>query len=120
MPGPPPFGPLLTRRGFLGSSAGLAAAAWLPRFPGAELSPGCDRIAVTAARWDQVVRPMLSSRYHRLHHCLFHYVRNNWPSLTPAQRDKYEGMLRDFEAAYERVIDTIIEDLERDEAQGGE
>lgn len=38
-------------------------------------------------------------------------------SLTPAQREKYEGMLRDFEAAYERVIDTIIEDLERDEAQ---
>jgi hypothetical protein len=87
MPGPPRFGPLLTRRGFLGSSAGLAAAAWLPRFPGAELSPGCDRIAVTAAKWDQVVRPMLSSRYHRLHHCLFHYVRNNWPSLTPAQRN---------------------------------
>jgi transcriptional regulator with XRE-family HTH domain len=41
-------------------------------------------------------------------------------SLTPAQREKYEGMLRDFEAAYERVIDTIIEDLERDEARGDE
>lgn len=41
-------------------------------------------------------------------------------SLTPAQREKYEGMLRDFEAAYERVIDTIIEDLERDQAPKGE
>lgn len=41
-------------------------------------------------------------------------------TLTPAQREKYEGMLRDFEAAYERVIDTIIEDLERDEAQRDE
>lgn len=38
-------------------------------------------------------------------------------SLTPAQREKYEGMLRDFEAAYERVIDTIIDELERDEAK---
>lgn len=37
-------------------------------------------------------------------------------SLTPAQRERYEGMLRDFESAYERVIDTIIDDLERQEA----
>ena len=41
-------------------------------------------------------------------------------SLTPAQREKYQGMLRDFEAAYERVIDTIIEDLERDAAERDE
>lgn len=41
-------------------------------------------------------------------------------SLTPAQREKYEGMLRDFEAAYVRVIDTILEDLERDEADRGD
>lgn len=33
-------------------------------------------------------------------------------SLTPAQRERYEGMLGDFENAYERVIDTIIADLE--------
>jgi hypothetical protein len=33
-------------------------------------------------------------------------------SLSPAQRERYEGMLGDFESAYERVIDTIIADLE--------
>lgn len=33
-------------------------------------------------------------------------------SLTPAQREKYEGLLGDFETAYERVIDTIIDDLD--------
>jgi len=41
-------------------------------------------------------------------------------TLTSLQRQKYEGMLRDFEAAYERVIDTIIDDLERDEAHRDE
>lgn len=33
-------------------------------------------------------------------------------SLTPAQREHLEGMLTDFEAAYERVVDTILADLE--------
>lgn len=33
-------------------------------------------------------------------------------SLTPAQRERYEGMLVDFETAYERVVDTIIAELE--------
>lgn len=37
-------------------------------------------------------------------------------SLTPAQRERYKGMLTDFETAYERVIDTIIADLEPGEA----
>lgn len=43
-----------------------------------------------------------------------------WKSLTPEQREKYEGMLADFEAAYGRVVDTILEDLERENAAAGD
>src|SRR5688572_5201587 len=80
----------LSRRGFLASTAAIAAAAALPRGASSAraIAPlGCDRLAAIVAQWDRAVRPMLSSRYHRLQHCLFHYVRNNWPRLTAAQRD---------------------------------
>ena len=79
----------LSRRGFLASTAAVAAAAVLPRQASSARTiapPGCDRLAAIVAQWDRAVRPMLSSRYHRLQHCLFHYVRNNWPRLTDAQR----------------------------------
>jgi hypothetical protein len=38
-----------------------------------------------AQLWNSAVRPTLATRYHRLHHVLFHYVRNNWATLTTQQ-----------------------------------
>ncbi|MCU1350119.1 MAG: hypothetical protein JWO56_3149 [Acidobacteria bacterium] len=65
------------------AAAGLSLAQWAaaqPLFP-----TGCDYVAQVSAGWN-VVRPMLASRYHRLNHVFFHYLRNNWDTLTPAQR----------------------------------
>lgn len=74
--------PAMGRRGFLASTAGMAAAAAVPatlrRRPAAADADECARLAAISAAWEKAVLGMLSSRYHRLHHCLFHYVRNSW------------------------------------------
>lgn len=76
-----------TRRRFLRQSVGgLAAAIAAGRASGAFAQDGCARAAALSAEWNATLRPMLASRYHRLHHCLFHYARNNWATLTAAQQ----------------------------------
>ena len=75
----------LSRRSFLGSAAFTTAAlAFHPRLTSFAQS-GCERVQRIAQLWNSAVRPTLASRYHRLHHVLFHYVRNNWATLTPEQ-----------------------------------
>jgi len=76
----------LSRRSFLGSAALTTAAVALhPRLT-TFAQTGCDRVQRIAQLWNSLVRPTLSTRYHRLHHVLFHYVRNNWATLTPDQQ----------------------------------
>jgi hypothetical protein len=91
---PTPYGPerALSRRRFIRSSAsGLSAMAAMALMPPrvAELSlqglTGCDYMKDVSDNWS-IVRPMLASRYHRLQHCFFHYVRNNWDGLSPRQQ----------------------------------
>gem|GEM_PF-3299287 len=76
------------RRFLLSSGAGLAAMAIMPprvaRMSRDGLT-GCDYMKDLSDNWN-IVRPMLASRYHRLHHCFFHYVRNNWAGLSPRQQ----------------------------------
>lgn len=80
----------ITRRRFLlTTSASLASLALAPPWP-VQMSPagqtGCGYLKDLVDNWN-IVRPMLASRYHRLHHCFFHYVRNNWPGLSGQQQD---------------------------------
>ncbi len=80
--------PALDRRSFLSSAArGLAGVACAQALGGvASAQPdACGRLDAISDKWDAAVRPMLASRYHRLQHCMFHYVRNNWAGLTPQQ-----------------------------------
>lgn len=77
------------RRFLLSATTGLAAIGVMP--PGiARISPagqtGCDYLKDLTDNWN-LVRPMLASRYHRLQHCFFHYVRNNWSALSGQQQD---------------------------------
>jgi hypothetical protein len=79
----------INRRRFLSyGAAGLAALAvpppWLA-YLSAGQKMGCDYVKDLADNWN-IVRPMLSSHYHRLQHCFFHYVRNNWAGLTTQQQ----------------------------------
>jgi hypothetical protein len=78
----------LDRRRFLSYAlGGFAAGAVHGLTAGSAFAQdACARLAATSAQWNTAVRPMLASRYHRLQHCMFHYVRNNWPSLSPAQQ----------------------------------
>jgi hypothetical protein len=76
------------RRSFLALTARHAAAAaacamWPAWARAQEPCAGLDRISEV---WDTAARPMLASRYHRLQHCLFHYVRNNWSGLSQEQQ----------------------------------
>ena len=78
-----------TRRDFISSSAAAMAGLMVARWAAAQAAKpltGCDYVVDLAKNWN-IVRPMLASRYHRLHHCMFHYVRNNWDTLDSA-RDK--------------------------------
>lgn len=80
----------VTRRRFLLSAAsGLAAMTVTPPRLArvwSQAQTGCAYLKDLADNWS-IVRPMLASRYHRLNHCFFHYVRNNWAGLTGQQRD---------------------------------
>ncbi|HEX2062295.1 MAG TPA: hypothetical protein VHK90_16270 [Thermoanaerobaculia bacterium] len=73
-----------SRRDFLVSAASAAAGLAVSRWAFAQAT-GCDYVKGVADNWG-IVRPMLASRYHRLQHVLFHYVRNNWDMLSPAQQ----------------------------------
>lgn len=76
-----------TRRRFLLTTAtGLAAVA-LPSWA-VESGPktGCEFLSDVSAHWDEHVRPMMAERYHRMHHVLFHYIRNSWGGLRPDQK----------------------------------
>ena len=68
-----------------------AAAAGVGHRP-ALAQDGCARQSQLAARWDATVRPMLAGRYHRLQHCMFHYVRNNWATLNAGQQQALAGL----------------------------
>jgi len=88
---PNSFGPgraISRRRFLLSTTTGLATMAAMPPWA-AQMSPqgltGCDYLKDLASNWN-IVRPMLASRYHRLQHCFFHYVRNNWPGLSARQQ----------------------------------
>ncbi|HKV39150.1 MAG TPA: hypothetical protein VJX67_08050 [Blastocatellia bacterium] len=89
-------GTTVSRRSFLVSAVtGLAAATVFPsprpsRMT-AQTQTGCGYLEDLVKNWD-LVRPTLASRYHRLHHVLFHYVRNNWAGLTRAQRTALIGL----------------------------
>lgn len=83
-------GRAVSRRRFLSSAAtGLAAMAVTPHWASRMIAygqTGCDRLDAITKKWNTAARPMLASRYHRLHHVLFHYVRNNWASFKPQQK----------------------------------
>jgi hypothetical protein len=85
-----------SRRNFLISAASAlttsaVALHHFPRFT-AFAQTGCQRLDNINKLWDKAVRPMLSSRYHRLNHVLFHYVRNNWATLTAEQQSGLRGL----------------------------
>lgn len=80
----------VSRRNFLFSATSAlttsaVALHYFPQFVSFAQS-GCERLDRVNKLWDKAVRPMLASRYHRLNHVLFHYVRNNWATLTPEQQ----------------------------------
>jgi hypothetical protein len=79
-----PVSSFVSRRRFVTGVAAAAATLAVPRFAFGQAS-GCDRLAETTKGWD-AVRPMLASRYHRLQHVFFHYIRNNWDTLTAKQQ----------------------------------
>lgn len=75
----------LDRRRFLATSAAtMAGFITMPSWLRAD--EGCDHWAAITAKWDRSVRPMLASRYHRLHHAMFHYVRNTWADMSAEQQ----------------------------------
>jgi hypothetical protein len=77
---------LHSRRDFIASASAAVTALAMTRWaPAQQAKPltGCDYVTDLAKNWD-IVRPTLASRYHRLHHCFFHYVRNNWDTLDAA------------------------------------
>ncbi|PYQ31105.1 MAG: hypothetical protein DMF56_04165 [Acidobacteria bacterium] len=76
----------VSRRKFLASTAAATAGLALAPLAAAAESPGCKRLREISEGWDTAVRPMLASRYHRLQHVFFHYIRNNWDRLTAAQQ----------------------------------
>lgn len=82
--------PAMGRRGFLAATTGMAAAAVVPPAlrpgPAAANPEDCERLAAISRVWDTAVRPMMASRYHRLHHCLFHYTRNSWVNFDAGQQ----------------------------------
>jgi hypothetical protein len=86
--------PTHSRRDFIASSAaamaGMVVARWAVAQQPKPLT-GCDYVQDLAKHWD-VVRPMLSSRYHRLHHTFFHYVRNNWDTLDGAAQKAIQDL----------------------------
>lgn len=76
-----------TRRRFLATTAAGLATVALPSWATAASSKsGCDFLSDITAKWDEHVRPMMAERYHRMHHVLFHYVRNNWGGLRADQK----------------------------------
>jgi hypothetical protein len=81
----------LSRRRFLATAvAGTAGTALaLPDFARRALAqtPACDYLA---ENWSAKVKAKLASRLHRLHHVLWHALRNNWAGLEPAQRRSIE------------------------------
>jgi hypothetical protein len=78
---------MIGRRGFMWSAAaGIGGLVVKPTVGMAAFDSGCDRLAAIVKKWNTAVRPMLASRYHRLHHCLYHYVRNTWVTLSPQQK----------------------------------
>jgi hypothetical protein len=77
----------VSRRNFLVSTAAATAGVALAPLAFAAESPGCKRLREITEAWDTVARPMLASRYHRLQHVCFHYIRNNWDLLTVAQQN---------------------------------
>jgi hypothetical protein len=78
-----------TRRRFLATTAtGLAAMSAFPSWAAApSTKTGCDYLDEISAHWDQHIRPMMAERYHRMHHVLFHYLRNNWGGLRDDQKN---------------------------------
>lgn len=77
----------VSRREFLSTTAAAAVAAALPPWAArAAALTGCDYVIDIAKHWN-LVRPMLASRYHRLHHVLFHYVRNNWAGFDAKKQE---------------------------------
>lgn len=86
----------VSRRSFLTSatSALATSAIALHYFPGLTsfAQSNCERLERTARLWDKAVRPMLASRYHRLNHALFHFVRNSWVTLTPDQQTNLRSL----------------------------
>jgi hypothetical protein len=77
-----------TRRYFLATTATGLAVATLPSWavtPSTKV--GCDFLSDVGAHWDDHVRPMMAERYHRMHHVLFHYIRNNWGGLRDDQKN---------------------------------
>ena len=77
----------LSRRRFLHSAtaatAGLAIPSWL--FAQTPSLTGCAYLTDIVESW-KPVRTMMADRYHRLHHCMFHFVRNNWGKLSAAKQ----------------------------------
>jgi hypothetical protein len=88
--------PAMGRRGFLAASAGMAAAVTMPPAlrprPAAANPEDCARLEAIVRVWDTAVRPMMASRYHRLHHCMFHYTRNSWANFTPEQQAQIRAL----------------------------
>ena len=83
----------IDRRAFLAWTASGTAAAACAAWPAwLHAQDGCGRLDKIAGVWDTAVRPMLASRYHRLQHCLFHYVRNNWAGLSAPQRSALDAL----------------------------
>ncbi|MFP5247537.1 MAG: twin-arginine translocation signal domain-containing protein, partial [Thermoanaerobaculia bacterium] len=79
--------PEVSRRDFVASAAAAAAGLALTRWANAQALTGCDYMKAVADNWG-IVRPMLASRYHRLQHVLFHYIRNSWDKFSPQQQQE--------------------------------
>lgn len=92
------------RRRFLSLTAASAAGYMLaPRSMFGTEPDGCARLAAISAKWDEHVRPMLAGRYHRLHHCMFHYVRNTIADMSTLS----QGQLTDLRWAAPRPANTF-------------
>ncbi|HEV8484393.1 MAG TPA: hypothetical protein VGV87_12690 [Blastocatellia bacterium] len=85
----------MSRRRFLWSTASGLGAMAVMSSPAARMAAdgqtGCDYLKDLADNWN-IVRPMLASRYHRLQHCFFHYVRNNWSGLSDQQQEGIKAL----------------------------
>ena len=85
-----------SRRHFLtGTVAGLAGAALgfpgIPRQALAQLPPA-GRCEYLTWAWTPKVQQMLAHRGHRLHHYLWHVIRNSWVNLSEPKRTSLQGL----------------------------